>query len=284
MRLGKKTLSPLMVIILFAVPLDSRPPAPHAFTILLANDDGYDAPGLRALEQALAPVARLIVAAPVDDESGVSQSITIGRPIYVNEKKQPNGATWYAIQATPATCVSLALEALTRHRPDLVISGINRGENLGEVVYYSGTVGAAREAAMMGLPAMAVSIEGDNLEDYAAAASYVRELVEKLRSSRLLKPGLFLNVNVPAGTRQGVRVTRLSLQAGSQSYQRRTGPDGRPYYLSMWRPPEENTEETDVGAFAQHYITLTPMGLDVTETNATEALRALTREPAEAGR
>jgi len=277
MRVSRKTLFPLTVIFLFSHSLDPRPPAVHTFTILISNDDGYDAPGLRALEQSLAPVADLIVAAPREDESGVSQSITIRRPIYVNEEKQANGATWYSIEATPATCVSLALESLVGRRPDLVISGINRGENLGGVVYYSGTVGAAREAAMAGLPAIAVSMQGDNQDDYAAAAAYVRQLVEKLRSMRLLKRGFFLNVNVPAGARLGVRVVPLSPQAGSSTYERHTEPNGRAYFLSKWRPPKENTAETDVGAFIQHFITLTPMTLDVTATKAMDSLRRLER-------
>lgn len=263
----------------------ANPSAAGPLTILLANDDGYDAPGLRALQEALQPLGQIYVAAPATEQSGKGHSITTGDPIPVTEYKQADGSTWYALAAPPATCVRVAVEALLPRRPDLVVSGINRGVNLGIVVYYSGTVGAAREAAIVGLPAIAVSMQGDEAKDYAAAAAYVRQLVEQLRAKQMLKPGLFLNVNAPAGAAKGVRVTRLSLRANEDPYVRATNPRGRAYYWSAWKPLADDEEGTDVWAFARGYITLTPMLLEVTATRAMGELRELEgRTAAPAGR
>jgi 5'/3'-nucleotidase len=268
----------IVLVLIWAAPLEARSPAPHRLTILLSNDDGYRAPGLQALIHALEPVADVYVAAPADNQSGKGQSITIGQPIYIYDEKQPDGRSYYAIEATPTTCVRLGLEALMPKKPDLVISGINRGANLGLVVYYSGTLGAAREAAMSGLPAIAVSMGGDRADDYATAAAYVRTLLEQMRNLHLIKSGLFLNVNVPAGVRKGVRVTRLSMTKGKETYERRSDGQGRPYFWQMWEPPRDDAEGTDVWAFVRGYITLTPLMLDETKPQELSKLQALERE------
>jgi len=275
---AKGTIFLLIIFFYFSFPGDAQQAARRGFTILLSNDDGYDAPGLRALEAALGPLGEIYVSAPAADESAKAHSIaTTGEPIRITEHKQPAaaGGTWYAVEAPPATCVRLAVETLLPHRPDVVISGINRGENLGIVVYYSGTLGAAREAAIVGLPAIAVSIRGNNDRDYARAAAFVRRLLEQLRAKHMLKPGLFLNVNVPAGEAKGVRVTHLSLKPNQESYERHSDPRGR-YFLSGYRPLADDEQGTDVWAFVRGYITLTPMKLDVTSRPAMDALRSLT--------
>lgn len=254
----------------------AQTPAPGGFTILLSNDDGYDAPGLRAMIEALRPVGDVYVAAPATEQSGKGHSIlTTREPVFISERKQPNGVPWYAIEAPPATCVRLAVESLLPRRPDVVISGINRGENLGITVYLSGTLGAAREAAIVGIPAIAVSTDGNSEKDYATTAAYIRELLGQLRAKHMLKPGLFLNVNHPAREAKGVRVTRLSLKPTGERYERRTSPRGRIYFWSEWEPLKDDEEGTDVWAFVRGYITLTPMQLDVTSTHAMEAFRTL---------
>lgn len=254
---------------------EAQTPAP--FTILLANDDGYDAPGLRAVIEAMRPLGEVYVSAPAVEQSGKGHSIATSRePIFVNEKKQPDGKIWYAVEAPPATCVRLAITALLPRRPDVVISGINRGDNLG--LYsnpLSGTLGAARDAAMFGVPAIAVSMGGNKEEDYAATAAYVRELIGQLRARQMLKPGFFLNVNRPAGEVKGVRVTRLSLKPSIENYERRTSPGGRIYFWSRFRPPEDDVEGTDIWAFRRGYITLTPLSLDATDDAAMEKLLVL---------
>jgi 5'-nucleotidase len=264
MRQSRRAIFGAAIILIWAAPLQAGQSATGRLTVLLSNDDGYRAPGLQALIHALEPVADVHVAAPADNQSGKGHSITIGQPIYVHDVKQPDGSVYYAIEATPATCVRLGLTALMTKKPDVVVSGINRGDNLGLVVYYSGTLGAAREAAFSGLPAIAVSMQGDSLKDYAAAAAYVRDLLSQLRDRHLLKPGFFLNVNVPAGRPKGVRVARLSMAMGKENYEKRYDARGRPYFWQTWQPASRVDEGSDIWEFIQGFITLTPLRLDET--------------------
>lgn len=280
MRGQRQTVLLLLIFLSVTVPVKSQQPVPQGFAILLSNDDGYDAPGLRALIEALRPVGEIVVAAPAADKSGIGHSLILREPIFVNERKQPNGITWYAIDAPPASCVRLAVESLLSRRPDLVISGINRGDNLGTTVYHSGTLGAAREAALIGLPAIAVSMRGDDDKDYRAAATYIRQLLEQLRAQQLLQPGLFLNVNIPAGEHKGVRLTRLSVKPRPEDFERRTSPSGRLYFWPAWEQLKDDAEGTDVWALVRGYITVTPMVLDVTDPQVLPALRALELQPA----
>ena len=275
MRHWRRTCFLPLVFLLLILPVAAQRPAAAQFTILLSNDDGYDAPGLRALVEALRPVGEIIVAAPAFEQSGIGHALTLRAPVLVSERKQPNGVTWYSIEGPPATCVRLAVESLLPRRPDVVISGINRGDNLGITVYHSGTLGAAREAAIVNLPAIGVSIRGDDAETYAAAASYIRNLVEQLRARQALRPGLFLNVNVPAGTRRGVRLTRLSVKPRYDRFERRVSPTGRLYVWPSFDQLEDDAEGTDVWAFVRGFITVTPMTLDVTASETNEALRTL---------
>ena len=277
----------VLLFLSFAIPAGAQQSAPQSgsstFTILLTNDDGYDAPGLKALIEAFRTAGDLYVSAPADNQSGKGHSITTTHdPIFVNEKKQPNGVTWYAVEAPPATCARLALEALLPRRPDIVISGINRGDNLGIAsVYLSGTVGAAQEAAMSGIPSIAVSMEGNKDEDYATTAAYMRQLVDQLREAKLLKTGLFLNVNAPAGERKGVMLTRLSAKTSKEKFERRESPGRRVYFWSAYRPFDRSDmaeEGTDIWAYLHGYISITPMTLDVTEPKAFEGLRSLERK------
>jgi 5'-nucleotidase len=233
--------------------------------ILLSNDDGYGAPGLTALVDALSPAAEITVVAPATEQSAKGHSLITRDPIQVSEFKQPSGSTWYSVEGPPATCVRLALEALMPQRPDLVVSGINRGENLGTIIYCSGTVAGAREAAIVGIPALAVSIGGNDSKDYAAAAAFIRSAVLQMRDKQMLKPGLFLNVNVPAGERKGVRMTRLGMKSGGDvRFERRLSPGGRTYFWNIFRQIDDDVEGTDIWAFFHGYIAVTPMALDVT--------------------
>jgi 5'-nucleotidase len=241
-----------------------NPQAPSRLFILLSNDDGFDAPGLRALIDVFRPVADLVVSAPAVEQSGKGHGLTLRDPVFVTERKQSDGTVWYAVDGPPGTCVRLAVESLLSRRPDLVISGINRGDNLGATVYHAGTLGAAREAAIVGIPAIAVSIRGDEEVDYRAAAAYLRQLVGQLHEKDALKSGLFLNVNVPAGERKGVRLARLSTKPRHDTFEKRTSPRGRVYYWPDWRQVEDDEEGTDVWAFVRGYISVTPMTLNVT--------------------
>jgi 5'/3'-nucleotidase len=250
-------------------------------TILLSNDDGYDAPGLEMLYQTFSSVAKVIVSAPRQDQSGAGHGITISEPILVEKVKKKDGAEWYAVSARPATCVRLALEGLLSEKPDLVIAGINRGENLGVVSLYSGTVAAAREAAINRTPALAVSQKVAGDVRYEDSASFVRRLVERLQTSKQLIPGLFLNVNIPADHDdqiKGVLVTRQSLTPTVQSFERRISPQGRTYFWSIYRPLEQDSDGTDVSAFNRGYISITPLQIDQTSPNSLESLPRVAAE------
>jgi 5'-nucleotidase len=226
---------------------------------------------------AMQPIADVVVAAPAVEQSGKGHGLMLRDPIFVSERRQADGSSWYAIDGPPATCVRLAVEALLARRPDLVISGINRGDNLGVTVFHAGTLGAAREGAIVGIPAVAVSIRGDEPADDRAAAVYVRGLVEQLRDRRALEPGLFLNVNVPAGERKGVALARLSTKPRHDTFEKRTSPRGRVYYWPDFQQLEDDDEGTDVWAFVRGYITLTPMTLDVTDVAAMKTLAWIAR-------
>lgn len=269
-----------LLLVCLLLPLDAfAETAPDSqFLILLTNDDGYNAPGLRALAEALASTAHVVVAAPASQQSGASMAITYREPIFVRPIELTADVSGYAIQARPATSVRVGVESLLERKPDLVISGINSSPNLGIVSFYSGTVGAARQAALLGIPAIAVSRQRGDSDDYTVAATFIRELVEQLRTQRELRPGLLLNVNVPAGTPRGVRVVRQSTAPDRENYERRTSPRGQVYYWSRWQPPSDSDENTDVGAFAQSFITIVPFKIDQTDMDALESLGRLELE------
>jgi len=271
-----------LLVVLSAPGAPRTAPANGDFVVMLTNDDGYDAPGLRALAQAFDGIGTVYVVAPAQNQSGKGHSIVTSDPIYVTERKQANGLSWFAVDATPATTARMGIESLLPRKPDLVVSGINRGDNLGIVVYYSGTVGAAREAMLAGIPAIAVSMEVNRESTYDATAAFTRKLVDQLRAAGMLKPGLFLNVNAPAGEAKGVRITRLSLKANEQIYERRVSPRGRVYYWSDYRPLADDEEGTDVWAHARGMISITPMVLDTTAGAQMDSLRRFEQVPATA--
>lgn len=252
------------------------------FAILFTNDDGYDAPGLQALVKAFQGYGELYISAPAQSQSGKGHSITIVETIVVRQRTTEGVALGLAVEATPATSVRVGLEKYLPRRPDLVISGINRGENLGTAVYLSGTLGAAREAVFSGIPAIAVSMQGNRAEDYAATAAYVRKLTEELRARGMLTPGFFLNVNAPAGTPRGVAVTRLSTRPSQQLYECTPPVRERSACFSGYEQVKTDAAGTDVAEFFNGYITLTPMTLDVTDTARLEALRTLEKKAAAA--
>ncbi len=250
------------------------------FLILLTNDDGYQAPGIRALGEALSSLGHVVVAAPMGNQSGTGHGITSRQFVRVRPYELVPGVSGHAIAARPATCVRLGLESLLPRRPDLMVSGINRGPNLGIVTYYSGTVGAAREAAFQGIPAIAVSMQGDAAEDYAAAAAFVRQLIEELRAQERLRPGLFLNINVPAGERRGVRITRQSTTPTPQIFTPYSSPRGGEYFWSDYRPLTDDAEGTDVWAVLQGFISITPLQFDQTKATDLDWLRELSLQAA----
>jgi 5'-nucleotidase len=238
-------------------------PAPQIsrpYRILVTNDDGVRAPGILALAQALQPLGDITIAAPAENQSGKGHSIVTSDPIFVDQVTLAGGLRAFSIVATPASCVKVGVRALMTERPDLVVSGINRGYNLGMVTYVSGTVGAAREAALMGIPAIASSLAAEET-NYAPGAELVRQVVEMVRQNGL-DAGIFLNVNIPPGAAtaiKGIRVTRQSAQSGEERFEEQRSPTGRRMFWSIWKDPTGDAEGTDVWAADHGYVAVTPL-------------------------
>jgi 5'-nucleotidase len=273
----------LVLVALIGVVSAARGQGPQAARerrprILLANDDGIGAPGLAAAYMELAKLGEVTVAAPAMNQSGVGHAITYAEPILVDTIEPlatgegPQGP-WYRITARPATCVRLALTALLTGKPDLVVSGINHGDNAGLAVYVSGTLGAAREAAFDGIPAIGVSLVESPTMDYRAAAAVLGRIsAEALR--RGLPPGVFLSVNVPAVEIRGLKVVPHSLQRGVDRFDRRQSPRGQTYFWNVWTPPADPDPETDAGALPFGWVTVTPLRVDATDRESMGRLRA----------
>lgn len=239
--------------------------------ILVTNDDGVDATGLRALRAALSALGRVVVAAPHEERSASSQALTIHHPIRV----RLIGEDTFAITGTPADCVILALRKLLPRPPDLVVSGINHGPNLGEDVLYSGTVGAAREAALSGCPALAISLVSRREEDYAPAARFTARLIQELFPERM-PPGTCLNVNVPGAAALHYRFTRQGSKEAPSAIEEKEDPRGRSYFwigqdASVW----QEGADTDYQAVREGLVSVTPLHRDQTDYRA---LRLLSRE------
>jgi 5'-nucleotidase len=231
--------------------------------ILLSNDDGVSAPGLRALAAALKDIGDVLIAAPDRERSAASHAISLDHPLRVDQVEH----AVFAIDGTPVDCVYLALHHLVPRTPDLCLSGINNGFNLGSDVFYSGTVGAALEAALRGVPSVALSLERQRPQDFSGAAAFARELVGDLLARRELaiEPLTFLNVNVPAGPVRGARATSLGRRIYRDQVAVRQDLRGRAYY---WiGGPEQKGEDlpgSDCTAVAEGLVSITPIGLGLT--------------------
>jgi 5'-nucleotidase len=241
-------------------PASSTAALQRPYRILISNDDGVRAPGILAVAQALESMGELTIAAPSENQSGKGHSIVTSDPIFVDQVTLAGGLRAFSILATPATCVKVGVRALMTSRPDLVVSGINRGYNLGMVTYVSGTVGAAREAALMGIPAIAASLSVEET-NYTAAAEIVRQVADMVRQ-RGIDPGVLLNVNVPPGPRssiKGLRVTKQSAQSGEERFEEQRSPTGRRMFWSIWKDPTGDVEGTDVWATDHGFAAITPL-------------------------
>ncbi len=246
--------------------------------ILVTNDDGVDAPGLLALKKALEPLGEIAVLAPDHNWSAAGHPRTMHKPLRVEEVRLADGSIAYASNGAPSDCVALAVLGFFPRRPDLVVSGINLGGNMGYDITYSGTVAAAIEAAIFGIPAIAVSIDTFSPDaDYTPAAEFAAELARHVLEKGL-PPHTLLNVNVPAIPKEqikGVQVTRLGRRFYEDKLIKRQDPRGKDYYWLGGGPPMDIIEEgTDVGAVARGYISVTPLHLDMTDYKLLEILRS----------
>ena len=236
--------------------------------ILLTNDDGIGAAGIQALWRELSKIADVIVAAPDVERSATSQAITVDSPIRVDNYcfDNPRICGW-RIGGTPADCVKIALEALMTEAPDIVVAGINHGPNLGTDVLYSGTVSAAIEGALHGIPAVAVSLDGRDEYNFQPAAEFTSKLVQNI-VERLLPPNTLLNVNIPAlnsSQIKGVAITKLGVRQYENIFEGRRDPRGRLYYWMGGNVMDiENDNDSDIVAIKMSKISVTPIHFDLT--------------------
>ncbi len=240
--------------------------------ILLSNDDGYFAPGLACLAKALAEIGEITVVAPERDRSGASNSLTLDRPLTV--KRASNGFLY--VNGTPTDCVHLAVTGLLEHTPDMVVSGVNHGANMGDDTVYSGTVAAATEGYMLGIPAIAVSLTSARGANFETAAGIARELVARYRDSPFPEP-MLLNVNVPdlpAAKLAGMRVTRLGKRHKAEPTVKTVNPRGETvYWVGAAGGAQDAGEGTDFHAVAEGAVSVTPLQMDLTRFAQLEALR-----------
>ncbi len=231
--------------------------------ILVSNDDGYLAPGIVCLARYLAEVGEVSVVAPERERSGASNSLTLRNPI--RAWRAENG--FFFVDGTPTDCVHLAITGLLDPEPDLVVSGINAGANLGDDVLYSGTVAAAMEGRFLGLPAIAVSLVGERFTHYETAASVVVSMVRSLHASPI-PPATVLNVNVPDVPLEalaGFRVTRLGQRHRSEPVVRARDPRGREiFWVGPAGPGQDAGPGTDFHAIAEGCVSITPLQVDLT--------------------
>ncbi len=252
--------------------------------ILLTNDDGIHAEGIRVLSQILHEEhqgIKLSIVAPDRERSAIGHAITMHRPLRVEEVSllHNSGLRGSAVNGTPSDCVKLAVEALLDDRPDLIISGINRGSNLGTDILYSGTVSAAVEGVMHGIPSMAVSLtEGGKSDDFAYAARFVGKLVRRFFANGLPEATL-LNINVPPGGAKvkGARATTLGIRRYRNAFDCRVDPRGMQYYWLAGDVVEDDPEEesSDTRAVREGFISLTPIYFQLTNHEALPALKKI---------
>lgn len=240
--------------------------------ILVTNDDGIFSPGIKALGLAMAGLGEVQVVAPDVDQSAVGHGITVRRPLRFKHTASAGFGEIpaYRVDGTPADCVVLGVHLLGR--PDLVVSGINLGVNLGLDLTHSGTVAAALEAASMGIPAIAFSLDASEELDFTWARAWAVRIAQAVLE-RGLPPGVLLNVNFPAGRPRGLLLTRLSTHRFQDQVVERLDPEGRPYYWLAGAPVGEEEEGTDLWALRRGYVSLTPVGLDLTHRGTLERLK-----------
>jgi 5'-nucleotidase len=254
-------------------------PEPPPYRILVTNDDGVLAPGLAAVAQILQAIGTVIIVAPQEQQSSSGHGLVTRDPIFRQDLTLPNGLRAVGLTATPATAVRVAMRMIVQPGPDLVVSGINRGYNLGYSGYVSGTLAAARDAAMFGVPAVAASLAEEAApRDYVYAAEEVLGVARRVKQYGL-PPGVFLNVNVPPRPSGGYAGYRLTTQApaagGDESFAEMKDPSGRTMYWNVFKAGGTGTTGTDLWAVGQGFVSVTPMRLGESDAAQIPPLRAI---------
>ncbi len=241
---------------------------------LLSNDDGYQAPGLAALAEALAELGKVTVVAPDRDRSGASNSLTLDAPLHV--KQDSRG--FHYVNGTPTDCVHLAVTGLLEEEPDMVISGINSGANMGDDVLYSGTVAAAMEGRFLGCPAIAFSLASRNPDDYSSAVIVAKKIIESImqQPSEYSFEDALLNINIPDLKHEqidGFEVTRLGSRHKAEPAQEAFDPKGRKvYWVGPVGSEQDAGEGTDFHAIRKNKVSITPLQIDLTRHEALPTL------------
>lgn len=238
--------------------------------ILISNDDGIHAQGIKALALAMQELGEVFVVAPERNQSATGHAVTMHTPLR-SKKVELFGdkiKSWW-VNGTPADCVKLGIENLMKDRPDLIVSGINMGENLGTDVIYSGTVSAAVEGAIFGIPAIAFSYEDHAATDLSVAALAAKEICKKLLIHGIPKNHIY-NVNIPAvcslDELKGLKISKLGVKIYKNNFEERTDPKGNIYYwLAGELVQQPDDDETDIYAINQKYISITPINIDLTD-------------------
>lgn len=277
-----RTLLVLLVAVWLLAPAGAqqfRQPPPYR--ILVTNDDGVRAPGIAAVAQALQAIGTPIIVAPAENQTGKAHSIVTTEPVFRQDLTLPNGLPAIGLTATPASTVNIAIRNIVMPLPDLVVSGVNTEYNLGLSTHVSGTVGAAREAAVHGIPAIAASMSGAAFpRDLVFAAEEVVWVARRVKQYGL-PPHTFLNVNIPAvptGGYKGYAITRQgSVRTGAESFVEMKHPSGRTIYWNVYneRKSAAQTEGTDFWAVENGFVSVTPMSVDETDPAQFDALRAI---------
>ncbi|MEQ9617908.1 MAG: 5'/3'-nucleotidase SurE [Deltaproteobacteria bacterium] len=242
-------------------------------TILISNDDGINSEGLHKLHETLKALGEVVVVAPDRDQSAVSHSLSLYRPLRIERVSD----SVYTVDGTPTDCINLAVNGIMKdQKPDLIVSGINKGENLGDDITYSGTVSAAMEGALLGVPSIAVSLAGKNNFKFDAA-SYYSESVSKFVLETALPKDTILNVNIPGLQRdeiKGIKVTRQGKRVYGEPIVEKIDPRGKKYY---WIGGDElgflDIENSDIAAVRDGYVSVTPISLDLTNYGFLQKLR-----------
>ena len=246
--------------------------------ILLTNDDGYNAPGILALYEILGSYHEVMLVAPDREKSAISHGITLNEPMRIDRVNLSNGGGGYSITGTPVDCVKLGLFRFYTSPPDLVISGINPGSNTGVNINYSGTVGAAREAALNGISSIAVSIfKKGNSSDFSGMAQFIAQIVNKITDCNL-PSGIFLNINapdIPISEARGIKITRQASDNLSKQFEKRVDPRNQSYYWYGGIGRVTGEGNTDVNALLENYISITPIQCDMTYYKTLEKLESL---------
>jgi 5'-nucleotidase len=246
--------------------------------ILVTNDDGIDSPGLYALAKAMKKLGDVVIAAPDTQQSAVGHALTVARPLRITKFKR-HKIEGFAINGTPADCVKLAISAILKRKPDLVVSGINFGQNTSVNILYSGTVSAATEGMLLNIPSIAISLASYDLKsDCSVAAYYARTAAKKLLKNPIAK-GTLLNINVPALPKdeiKGIKITHHSDSCWDDYYEKRVDPFGRSYYwFSGIYKINDNSGNADDIALKDGYVSITPIHFDFTNYNEIEKLEAI---------